>query len=95
MRQIWRFPLVKQDNADFVVDMPIGSKILCVQMKKNEANIWAEVETEEDKEKRYFRIFGTGHDIPYDFKGKYIGTFQINAGGVFGIFVWHLYEMEK
>ena len=77
------------DVADRVVlDMPYGAEVLCVQTQDNRPNIWAKVSPNLVKEKRVFRIFGTGHPISDDAKLTYVGTFQL----VGGTFVGHLFE---
>ena len=50
--------------------------------------MFAQVDTSEKKVKRYFSVFGTGHEIPLIEKGRliFIGTAQTNNGLVFHAF---------
>lgn len=73
----------------FAVEMPLGSNVLCVQMQNGAPYIWVEVDSDEGLVSRYFRIVGTGHDLPTK-PHKYIGTFQTSEGR----FVWHLYDLR-
>lgn len=84
---IWKYPL--EQIADTIgIDMPKGAEILTLQMQNSEPCIWAFVNPEAKKEKRFFRIIGTGHLIEPE-ERKYIGTFQLMSGAL----VFHLYEL--
>jgi hypothetical protein len=80
---IYKYRFVSTDQ--FSIAMPMGAKILTVQMQQGTPCLWAEVNLNAPYENRYFRIFGTGQPNPF---GKYIGTYQVDE------FVWHLYEIE-
>jgi len=68
------------------LSMPEGAKVLSVQVQKEEAQLWALVDSLANKETRHFITYGTGHQIP-DNPGTYIGTFQFkNMGLVFHVF---------
>lgn len=76
----YSFPIEDADQ-----ELVIG-KILYVGSKPNDVdNIYAWAEEMLNPPVRYFRIFGTGHEIPTD--ARYIGT-AINDDGL----AWHLYE---
>lgn len=85
MRQIWKFQLETTDLQS--VEMPDGAKVLTVQVQHGTPCIWAECDTEAEKEKRWFRTFGTGHPMP-DKPGEYIGTYQLNGGDL----VFHVFD---
>jgi hypothetical protein len=87
-QQIWKFKI--DPGKVMVIEMPVKSEILCVQMQNNEPHIWVLVSPESEKEERYFELYGTGHDIYSDMgmDRKYIGTFQIQNEGL----VFHLFE---
>ena len=89
MKTIYEYPIPIGDN--FLIEMPIGAKILTVQTQNDVPQLWASVDTEQFFETRYFSLFGTGHRISDDFNGVYIGTFQIDGGQ----FVFHLFERVK
>ena len=64
--------------------MPLGAKILTLQLQDETPCFWAEVDTDASTEQRLFRILGTGHPLPEGL--TYLGTFQLPP------FVWHVYE---
>ena len=70
------------------VEMPLGAEILTVQIQNGEPHIWAMVEDGFCPLKYRIRTFGTGHEIPSDFIGKHIGTYQTTYGG----FVFHVFQ---
>lgn len=84
MRKIYKYEL--PDVISYIF-MPVGAKILSLQMQKNNPCIWAEVDTSNIEEQRIFIIFGTGQEINFKEKDiSYINTVQQ------GVFVWHVYE---
>jgi hypothetical protein len=89
MKEIWKYSIPDKDF--FEVTMPVGSKVLTVQVQRDTACIWVLVNPIKPKETRRFRLAGTGHDIkPQDTK-KYIGTFQQHVG----TFAYHLFELDR
>lgn len=86
MKAILKFPLDVTDSQ--VIVMPEGAAILCVQAQHDNICLWALVTPNRPREKRVFRIHGTGH--PCDEEGNYIGTVQTADGA----FVWHVFEVE-
>jgi len=83
MKRIYKYKL---ENS---VEMPIGAKILSIQMQNNRPYIWALVDTDVECEFRHFEIIGTGHNFPEADNFTYINTFQD------GPFVWHIFELIK
>ena len=89
---IWKFvyPL-PQNEAE--IEMPYGAEILCAREQNNpdayqQVCIWARVDIDEQRrQKRTFKLCGTGHLAPFDF---YIGT-AVTASD----FVWHIFEVRK
>jgi hypothetical protein len=72
---------------DVVIEMPEGARVLSVQVQNGIPTLWAMVETDWKKEKRKFRVYGTGHALNgLDFMRTHIGTIQLNG------FVWHIFE---
>ena len=67
-----------------------GAKFLTVQNQFEEICIWAEVDTNQPTEWRYFEVFGSGHQIPEDMgvDREYIGTVMLMTGTL----VFHIYE---
>lgn len=73
----------------FIIEMPKGAQILTVQTQDGQGCIWAIVNPNEERQNRYFRLFGTGH--PFDLLDyQHIGTFQMRNGAL----VWHLFEVQ-
>jgi len=85
MKSIWKFPIDLLDRQE--ISLPSDARILCVQTQSGLPFMWAKVDTEAQKEKRTFRLIGTGHPIEDD-SLSYIGTFQIYNGSL----VFHLFE---
>jgi len=84
MKRIWKFEFVITDEQ--TVSMPIGAKILHVQVQDHMPYIWALCNPKASYESRTFRVYGTGNPVPED-SGKHIGTFQD------GRYIWHLFEV--
>ncbi len=84
MRAIWKYELGMMDNQ--TVHMQEGAKILCVGVQHETPCIWAEVDTDANKEYVIFSIYGTGYEMAGT--GEYIGTFQLLEGAL----VFHLYK---
>lgn len=88
MKAIYKYNLEVQDAQ--VVALPKDAKILCVQAQNNEPQLWAEVDTENPKEKRGILIVGTGHPMENVTNNRrYISTFQLHNGAL----VFHAYEI--
>lgn len=56
-RSIWKFQLSHQDHN---IVMPRGAKVLSVHEQFGNICMWADVDTEADKENRSFYVYGTG-----------------------------------
>jgi hypothetical protein len=87
MRTIWKYQLEVADLS--ILQIPKGGKILCVQTQNEQPCIWVDVDSEAPTETRWFKIFGTGHQMGIDERVIYIGTFQLNNGSL----VFHLFEV--
>lgn len=75
--------------AKTTLRMPAMSEILDVQLQGGTLAIWAIVNPLANVEQRQFEIYGTGSDLPEDYKYlMYIATVQDGA------FVWHIFERE-
>ena len=82
---IWKYELKTTDEQS--LDLPIGGKILTVQVQYEIPCIWVLVDPREKKEKRHIKIFGTGHPIEGG-NMRYIGTYQLQKGSL----VFHVVE---
>ena len=81
---IWKYPVEATDS--FLVEMPIGARILSVQVQRDEVCMWALVDPNAPTEGRRFNVYGTGHPIRRD-PGEFVGTFQLRGGAL----VFHLF----
>jgi len=72
------------------IPMPQGAEILSFQVQHGEPCIWALVDEKAIFENRYFKLFGTGHEVYQDMGvvRKFIGTIQLDNGNL----VFHLFE---
>lgn len=86
MHAVWKYTIPVGDG-DFEVEMPRRATLLSAQAQNGEVCLWALVTPTLPKEKRTFRIFGTGHPIP-PLAYAYVGTVQMEGGKL----VWHLFE---
>lgn len=87
MKRIYKYQLDSVYSNHY---MPIGAKILTVQIQNRIPTIWAIIDDDVDGENlRQFIIHGTGHEMPeYDKRSdKYIGTVQDGA------IVLHIFEI--
>jgi len=82
MKTVYKYPLPFTSG---IVLMPKDAMVVHVSEQNGEPMLWAEVNTEEGLEERYFIIYGTGQNI--DSRYGYIGTWMSPP------FVWHLYEL--
>lgn len=85
-RKIYKYDVPLGD--EFTVRMPKGAKILCIQNQHDFPRMWAEVDSGQLSELRYFVIQGTGH-VMREGNLAYVGTFQIHQGDL----VFHVFEV--
>jgi hypothetical protein len=84
--KIWKYPL--DPSLKQTLSLPVGAKILDVQVQDNTPCLWALVnENTQVKESRHLVMYFTGSDIP-DEPGDYIATFQLNG------LVIHLFQIS-
>ncbi|NIN00507.1 MAG: hypothetical protein GTO24_21215 [candidate division Zixibacteria bacterium] len=85
-RVIWKFAVPMAES--FLIQMPEGAEMLCVQMQRDEPQLWALVDPDAPKAPRNFTIMGTGKKYTKQSTKnlKYVGTFQS------GTYVWHLFD---
>lgn len=85
MTTIWKYKLNITDRQ--VIMMPVGAKILAVQVQHGEPCLWARIHPNREEKKRLIKIYGTGNNELMD-EDRYIGTFQMADGD----FIWHVFE---
>ena len=90
MNKIYKYNLRIEDQQ--VIQMPIGAKILTVQVQKGQVQLWALVNPEIPTQARTIEIIGTGNPINDDIVGErnYIATFQLHDGSL----VFHVFELD-
>ncbi len=86
---VWKFGLNPQHVNSLLV--PKGGKVLSVQTQDGEPQMWILVDRHEPLEQRKFLIYGTGHSIPSENIGTFVGTFQQEAGAL----IFHVFEAPK
>lgn len=86
MKTIYKYPIRITDIQRF--PMPVGAKILTVQVQNGNPFVWAMVDTGVSTEEVSIRVHGTGHPICDSSNLEYLGTFQSMYGGnlVFHVF---------
>lgn len=83
---IWKYPITILEEQ--TVEMPIGARILSVQMQGGGLVLWALVDPEANREKRRIAVHGTGHPVDIAETRHFIGTVQTNGGAL----VWHVFD---
>jgi len=86
MEQIFKYPIEVTDEQ--TIKMPEDAQILTVQTQRGAPCIWAKVDESKKMTDCRIRTFGTGHNIPEGFYGKYIGTYQLKDGNL----VFHVFD---
>jgi len=89
MLTVYKYPL-EVGKAYNSFAMPKGAKILRAEFQNKIITLWAMVDTEAVEERRYFVIFGTGHDM-----GEYKEEMLVYISTVFiSEFVFHVFEYK-
>lgn len=87
MKTIWKYPIRLGESFR----IPNSAEILCVQIQHGIPTLWAMVYPDEKRRDetycRAIEIFATGQSF-VDAPRKYIGTFQLENGGL----VFHVFE---
>jgi hypothetical protein len=90
MYSIYKYTL--QTTGLQEIEVPVNSRILCVQVQYNQPNIWILVDLNEiEKETLNIIIKGTGFEIDSGTNLHYIGTYQLESGN----FVGHVFQQFK
>jgi hypothetical protein len=88
IQTIWKYdvPAISRGGCSRI-SMPVGAKVLSVQVQGTTPVMWASVDPAAPKKDRFFQIVGTGWN--FDPSGlEFVGTFQIDGGSL----VFHLFE---
>jgi len=84
--EIWKFPLAVTNFQQ--VSMPVGAKILALQVQREQPCIWALVDPVALRENINVETFGTGHRID-SMEREYIGTYQLVDGNL----IFHCFKL--
>lgn len=88
MLSIYKYGI--EPKNEITIELPMGAKVLNIQMQHNVPQIWCLVDPSAEMEKRSFRLFGTGHEINESGENLlYINTFQMYEDNL----VFHLFEL--
>jgi hypothetical protein len=90
MRTIYKYELPLEGSDVQHIDMPEGAELLYVDIQPEVALhsvfVWALVDTDKPMAKRTLAVTGTGHPVPDEGTGRYVGSCRMQA------FVWHVWE---
>jgi hypothetical protein len=88
MRTIWKYPIIAPGRVSH--EIPGDVEILTVQAQGGVPCVWALVDPNAPKRRRYFWVYATGDSIPGG-QLLYVGTFQLSDGRL----VYHVFlEVE-
>lgn len=83
--KIFKQNLTIEDSQE--ISLPVGSKILTIQIQHEQPTIWYECDPYNERELVKIAIYPTGAELPEN-PGTYIGTFQLMMGQL----VFHAYR---
>lgn len=89
IKRIYKYEL--SANTPQSIDLPEGAQVLTAQGQHEQSVcIWALVDPERPKQKRYFEVFATGESVFVDMgvSRNYIGTAQLEGGTL----IFHVFE---
>ena len=90
MLTIYKYSISDAQGGYSSNELPVGAKILSSAFQGNDLFIWALVDTDAVKERRYFLVFPTGSDI-----GSYAEQMLIFINTAFiGSLVFHVFEYK-
>lgn len=85
-KTVWKYPLAVADEQ--TIEVPFGPQFLCVQNQDGRPCLWALVDPDSGKGKRRIITMGTGHVRNDVMVRDYIGTYQLQGGGL----VFHVFD---
>lgn len=85
---VWKFPFSIED--DFIVQMPIGARVIHVEVQHGQPCLWAVVNPRAQLVDRWFYLLGTGHPFAVEIACRHVGSFLMAGGDL----VWHVFEPE-
>ena len=85
---VFKYPVSME--AEFSIDLPKGAQILKFDVQRDKPMMWALVDSDAVKQRRWFRIAGTGHPIDYpQHELRFVSTFFVAGGAL----VFHVFEI--
>jgi len=92
MRVIYKYT-IEIGSESLTLRLSEGSKFLSAFAQHSIICLWFEQETTNDIQERYFKIYGTGHEMESesDHIHNYLTTFPMANGAL----IWHLYELTS
>ena len=85
MKSIWKFPIEAVGIQG--IPMPLGAKLLDVQIQAGQPCLWALVDPAAEKVTRQISVYGTGHPMLLPDQ-PYIASFQLAGGAL----VFHAFD---
>ena len=82
---IYKYALQTIDEQELT--MPVGAKVLCVQVQDGEPYLWALVDTRRPHESRTVLTCGTGNPTLLTPNHTHVGTYQLHGGAL----VYHVF----
>lgn len=89
VKEVWKYEIPVEDV--FEIWMPSGARVLSVAMQGANPFMWAETSPKARREKRRFRVCGTGHQMPDDGPREFIGTILMQNDTL----VFHVFEIKE
>lgn len=91
--KIYKYRIDTPSNNDtHEVSMPRGATVLSVDAQGSEMFVWALVDPDNSSGPRRFRIYGTGHEVPFGIldSHEFVGTVHMAANGM--RLVFHVFQ---
>ena len=86
MQTIWKYPIPAEDS--FTLELPDMAQPLCVQTQQGTPYLWVLLDSTYRTRPWQFYVLNTGQPVGERRLGRYLGTFQLEAGTlVFHCFV--------
>lgn len=85
---VYKYPLDSDVEVQQVL-LPVGARILHVDLQNKQWQLWALVDTESPLENRHFVIVGTGMHMDRELNYKHITTYMTPDHA----FVFHVFEV--
>ena len=87
MLTVWKYLVPVNDEIN-PIDLPARHRVVHAEAEViNKLWVWIELDTEAEKFRCHFRVFGTGQAIPDGFEHRA----TVHAA----LFLWHLYERVR